>query len=58
MLARYVHVHSVDFILIQAVRCHKAGPTADPTFHSIDTRPSEEGGAVFNTGEPLGWFDY
>ncbi|ORX40852.1 hypothetical protein BD324DRAFT_647757 [Kockovaella imperatae] len=40
------------------IRCHKASPTTEATFHSIDTRPSEEGGAIFTTGEPLGWFDY
>ncbi|WWC98345.1 hypothetical protein V866_005236 [Kwoniella sp. B9012] len=40
------------------VRVHKAGSGNTPLFHSIDTRPSEEGGAVFKTGEPLGWFDY
>ncbi|WVO12700.1 hypothetical protein L204_100308 [Cryptococcus depauperatus] len=40
------------------VRAHKAGPGNAPTFHSIDTRPSNEGGAVFKTGEPLAWFDY
>ncbi|WVR08760.1 hypothetical protein IAU60_005818 [Kwoniella sp. DSM 27419] len=40
------------------VRCHKAGPGNEPTFHSLDTRPSVEGGAVFSTSEPLGWFDY
>ncbi|KAK4688770.1 hypothetical protein P7C73_g1349, partial [Tremellales sp. Uapishka_1] len=40
------------------VRCHKAAPGTPATFHSLDTRPNEEGGAVFATGEPLGWFDY
>ncbi|OCF35939.1 hypothetical protein I317_00460 [Kwoniella heveanensis CBS 569] len=40
------------------VRCNKAGTGNKATFHSIDTRPSEEGGAVFKTGEPLSWFDY
>lgn len=40
------------------VRCHLSSPGAKPTFHSLDTRPSQEGGAVFKTGEPLGWFDY
>lgn len=40
------------------VRCHKASATAKATFHALDTRPSEEGGAVFKTGEALGWFDY
>lgn len=48
--------HALFIFLI--VRCHKASPSANPTFHSIDTRPSEEGGAVFKTGEQLGWFDY
>ncbi|WWC65028.1 uncharacterized protein I303_107642 [Kwoniella dejecticola CBS 10117] len=40
------------------VRVHKAGSGNAPVFHSIDTRPSDEGGAVFKTGEPLAWFDY
>ncbi|KAK1923277.1 hypothetical protein DB88DRAFT_494466 [Papiliotrema laurentii] len=40
------------------VRVHKAGTGGKPSFHSIDTRPSAEGGAVFNTGEPLHWFNY
>ena len=40
------------------VRCHKASSTAAATFHSIDTRPSGEGGAVFRTGDLLSWFDY
>ncbi|WVF67843.1 hypothetical protein IAT40_002604 [Kwoniella sp. CBS 6097] len=40
------------------VRCNKAGTGNKATFHSVDTRPSEEGGAVFKTGEPLNWFDY
>ncbi|WVQ95390.1 hypothetical protein IAU59_002487 [Kwoniella sp. CBS 9459] len=40
------------------VRCNKAGTGNKATFHSIDTRPSGEGGAVFKTGEPLNWFDY
>lgn len=40
------------------VRCHKASPTAKATYHALDTRPGEEGGAVFKTGEALGWFDY
>ncbi|WWC92506.1 uncharacterized protein L201_007465 [Kwoniella dendrophila CBS 6074] len=40
------------------VRVHKAGSGNAPLFHSIDTRPSEEGGAIFVTGGPLGWFDY
>ncbi|TYJ57298.1 hypothetical protein B9479_002031 [Cryptococcus floricola] len=40
------------------IRAHKAGAAHTPTFHSIDTRPSDEGGAVFKTGEALVWFDY
>ncbi|WVQ86224.1 hypothetical protein IAT38_008392 [Cryptococcus sp. DSM 104549] len=40
------------------VRAHKAGPGNPATYHSLDTRPGEDGGAVFNTGEPLVWFDY
>ncbi|WRT70884.1 uncharacterized protein IL334_007883 [Kwoniella shivajii] len=40
------------------VRVHKAGSGNAPLFHSLDTRPSQEGGAVFKTGEPLSWFDY
>jgi hypothetical protein len=40
------------------VRCHKASATAAPRFHSIDTRPGSEGGAIFKTGGDLHWFDY
>ncbi|EIW66262.1 hypothetical protein TREMEDRAFT_74773 [Tremella mesenterica DSM 1558] len=40
------------------VRCHKAGAGGKTTFHSIDTRPGEEHGAVFVTGEPIKWFEY
>lgn len=41
-----------------SVRCHKPAAGGKATFHSLDTRPGVEGGAVFKTGEPLGWFDY
>ncbi|ORY28012.1 hypothetical protein BCR39DRAFT_536228 [Naematelia encephala] len=40
------------------VRCHKPSVDGKPTFHSLDTRPTVESGAVFKTGGPLGWFDY
>ena len=40
------------------VRCHKASLTAKATYHALDTRPGEEGGVVYKTGEALGWFDY
>ncbi|KAL7423033.1 hypothetical protein Q5752_002332 [Cryptotrichosporon argae] len=40
------------------IRVHVPAPGAEPIFHSLDTRPSAEGGAVFATGEPLSWFDY
>jgi len=40
------------------IRCHKASPSAKATFHSIDTRPGQEKGAVFKTGEPLLKFEY
>ncbi|RSH87035.1 hypothetical protein EHS25_003523 [Saitozyma podzolica] len=40
------------------IRCHKANGASHATFHSIDTRPGSEGGAVFTKGERLGWFDY
>lgn len=43
--------------LINIVRCHKPHSGA-ANFHSLDTRASENGGAVFKTGDPLGWFDY
>lgn len=43
---------------LTSVRCHKPSAGANATFHSLDTRPSGEGGAVFKVGEPLGWFDY
>lgn len=40
------------------VRVHKASSSAPPHFHSIDTRPGSEGGAIFKTGGELHWFDY
>ena len=44
--------------LTRTVRVHKASVSAKPTFHSIDTRPGAEGGAIYNTGDALVWFDY
>jgi hypothetical protein len=55
--SRYVSIYDAWLVLI-AVRCHKASPTSKATYHALDTRPGEEGGAVFKTGEALGWFDY
>ncbi|WWC72749.1 uncharacterized protein I206_106713 [Kwoniella pini CBS 10737] len=55
---RPLGIDYIGEIEIENVRVHKAGLGNSPTFHSIDTRPSEEGGAVFKTGDPLKWFDY
>ncbi|WWD20870.1 hypothetical protein CI109_105347 [Kwoniella shandongensis] len=62
-VTRPIGVEYIGEIEIEAgksihVRAHKASPSHPATFHSLDTRPSDEGGAVFKTGEPLGWFDY
>jgi hypothetical protein len=51
-----LYPHARQMLIV--VRCHKASPTAKATYHALDTRPGEEGGAVFETGEALGWFDY
>lgn len=44
--------------LMIVVRCHKASAGAKPHFHTIDTRPGSEGGAIFQTGAELTWFNY
>lgn len=49
---------TVGLLAERQVRCHKASALAKPTFHSLDTRPEDQGGAVFALGEPLVWFDY
>jgi hypothetical protein len=51
-------VSSIWLAPLTEVRCHKASAGSKATFHSLDTRRGEEGGAVFQTGEALGWFDY